>query len=36
MFVFDRQGQTAQVFYGAPAALHAQVETLLRALGKRK
>ena len=34
MFVFDQQGQTAQVFYGAPEDLHPKVETLLRRLLK--
>lgn len=34
MFVFDRQGKTAQVFYGAPEDLHPKVEGLLRTLLK--
>lgn len=34
MFVFDRQGQTARVFYGAPEDLHQKAETLLRTLLK--
>jgi thiol-disulfide isomerase/thioredoxin len=34
MFVFDRQGKTAQVFYGAPEDLHQKAETLLRNLLK--
>lgn len=34
MFVFDRQGQTAQVFYGAPEDLHVKAERLLRSLVK--
>lgn len=34
MFVFDRQGKTAQVFYGAPDDLHQQAEKLLRPLLK--
>ena len=34
MFVFDRQGKTAQVFYGAPEDLHQKAEGLLRALLK--
>ena len=35
MFVFDRQGKTAQVFYGAPTDLHQKAETLLRSLLKQ-
>lgn len=34
MFVFDRQGRTAQIFYGAPENLHQKAETLLRTLLK--
>ena len=34
LFVFDRQGKTAQVFYGAPEDLHQKAETLLRTLLK--
>jgi cytochrome c biogenesis protein CcmG, thiol:disulfide interchange protein DsbE len=34
MFVFDRQGKTAQVFYGAPQDLHQRAEAVLRALLK--
>jgi thiol-disulfide isomerase/thioredoxin len=34
MFVFDRQGRTAKVFYGAPEDLHLQAEALLRSLLK--
>ncbi|HEX9001068.1 MAG TPA: TlpA disulfide reductase family protein [Blastocatellia bacterium] len=34
MFVFDRQGKTAQVFYGAPEDLHQKAEGLLRSLLK--
>lgn len=34
MFVFDRQGKTAHVFYGAPTDLHQKAETLLRTLLK--
>lgn len=34
MFVFDRQGKTARVFYGAPQDLHQKAETLLRTLLK--
>lgn len=34
LFVFDRQGRTAQVFYGAPEDLHPKAETLLRTLLK--
>jgi len=28
MFVFDRQGKTATVFYGAPEDLHQKAELL--------
>ncbi|MFN7928087.1 MAG: TlpA disulfide reductase family protein [Blastocatellia bacterium] len=34
MFVFDRQGRPVRVFYGAPADLHLQAESLLRTLLK--
>lgn len=34
MFVFDRQGKTARVFYGAPEDLHQKAEGLLRSLLK--
>jgi thiol-disulfide isomerase/thioredoxin len=34
MFVFDRQGRTASVFYGAPADLHQKAERLLTSLLK--
>ncbi len=34
MFVFDRQGKTAQVFYSAPEDLHQKAEMLLRTLLK--
>lgn len=35
MFVFDRQGKTAQVFYGAPEDLHQKADSLLRTLLKQ-
>ncbi len=34
MFVFDRQGRTASVFYGAPENLHLKAERLLNSLLK--
>ncbi len=34
MFVFDRQGKTAQIFYGAPEDLHQKAERVLRSLLK--
>lgn len=34
MFVFDRQGKTARVFYGAPEDLHQKAEGVLRSLLK--
>jgi thiol-disulfide isomerase/thioredoxin len=34
MFVFDRQGKTATVFYGAPEDLHSKAERLLDSLLK--
>jgi thiol-disulfide isomerase/thioredoxin len=34
MFVFDRQGKTATVFYGAPEDLHQKAERLLNSLVK--
>jgi len=34
MFVFDRQGKTATVFYGAPENLHSKAERLLDSLLK--
>ncbi|HMV51024.1 MAG TPA: TlpA disulfide reductase family protein [Blastocatellia bacterium] len=34
LFVFDRQGKLARVFYGAPEDLHQQAEGLLRGLLK--
>ncbi len=34
MFVFDREGKTAMVFYGAPEDLHLKAERLLNALLK--
>jgi len=34
MFVFDRQGKTAKIFYGAPEDLHLRAEGLLRSLLK--
>jgi thiol-disulfide isomerase/thioredoxin len=34
MFVFDRQGKTATVFYGAPEDLHLKAERLLNSLLK--
>lgn len=34
MFVFDRQGRTASVFYGAPEDLHLKAERLLNSLLK--
>jgi len=34
MFVFDRSGKTAKVFYGAPPELHQQVEETLETLVK--
>jgi thiol-disulfide isomerase/thioredoxin len=36
LFLFDREGRTAQVFYGAPPTLHAEVERKLeQVLGPR-
>jgi thiol-disulfide isomerase/thioredoxin len=35
LFVFDREGRTAAVFYGAPKDLHARVEKVLAPLLKR-
>jgi thiol-disulfide isomerase/thioredoxin len=32
MFVFDRQGKMARIFYGAPEGLHLQAEGLVRTL----
>lgn len=32
MFVFDRQGKTATIFYGAPEDLHPKAERLLKSL----
>ena len=32
MFLFDRSGRTARVFYGAPPDLHSQAESTLQAL----
>ena len=32
MFLFDRSGKTARVFYGAPPDLHQQAETVLETL----
>lgn len=34
MFVFDREGKTATVFYGAPEDLHSKAERLLNSLFK--
>ncbi|HSR69195.1 MAG TPA: TlpA disulfide reductase family protein [Acidobacteriota bacterium] len=34
LFVFDRQGRTAKVFYGAPEGLHEQVESLVQELSR--
>jgi hypothetical protein len=34
MFVFDREGKTAMVFYGAPEDLHLKAERLLNSLLK--
>ena len=34
MFVFDRSGKTASVFYGAPPDLHQQAEKTIEALAK--
>jgi thiol-disulfide isomerase/thioredoxin len=34
MFVFDRQGRTASIFYGAPEDLHQKAERLLNSLLK--
>lgn len=35
MFVFDRDGQTAKVFYGAPPELHESAEKTLKGLVKK-
>ncbi|MCI0348386.1 MAG: hypothetical protein L0Z53_03085 [Acidobacteriales bacterium] len=32
LFVFDRSGKTASIFYGAPADLHEKAETLVASL----
>lgn len=32
MFIFDRQGKTATIFYGAPEDLHPKAERLLKSL----
>ena len=32
LFLFDREGKTAGVFYGAPPTLHEEAEAKLRAL----
>jgi hypothetical protein len=34
MFVFDRQGKTAGVYYGATPDLHEKLERLLTSLSK--
>jgi hypothetical protein len=34
MFLFDRSGKTANVFYGAPPDLHEQAEKILDGLVK--
>jgi hypothetical protein len=34
MFVFDREGRTAAVFYGAPPDLHEKVGRLIETLAK--
>ena len=35
LFVFDRNGKTTEVFYGAPPDLHARVEAAIAAASKR-
>lgn len=32
LFVFDRSGRTASIFYGAPADLHEKAEKLIESL----
>ena len=34
LFVFDRQGKTANVFFGAPEDLHQKVSSLIETLAK--
>jgi hypothetical protein len=36
LFVFDRQGKTASVFYGAPRDLHQKVGRLIDSLVKSR